>query len=84
VLLLIASTNIYEDLLPLVEKLTPVLKANKPGQFTQRLRQIALTSAPLKESLGQREQASHPLLRQPAASVGTAPFRFVQFPLCIL
>jgi hypothetical protein len=35
VLLLIASTNIYEDLLPLIEKLTPVLKANKPGQFTQ-------------------------------------------------
>lgn len=35
VVLLIASTNIYEDLLPLVEKLKPVIKANKPGRFTE-------------------------------------------------
>lgn len=35
VLLLIASTNIYEDLLPLVKKLKPIIIANKPGQFTE-------------------------------------------------
>lgn len=33
VLLLIASTNTYEDLLPLIKKLKPVIKAHKPGQF---------------------------------------------------
>lgn len=33
VLLLIAATNIYEDLLPLVKKLTALIKAHKPGQF---------------------------------------------------
>jgi predicted nuclease of predicted toxin-antitoxin system len=33
VLLLIASTNIYEDLLPLVEKLEPVIKDYESGQF---------------------------------------------------
>lgn len=35
VLLLVASTNIYEDLLPLVKKLKPIIKTNKPGQFSQ-------------------------------------------------
>ena len=33
VLLLVASTNIYEDLLPLVEKLKPVIKDYESGQF---------------------------------------------------
>lgn len=35
VLLLIAPTNIYDELLPLVEKLTPIIKAHKPGQFSK-------------------------------------------------
>ena len=35
VLLLVASTNIYEDLLPLVKKLKPIINANQPGQFTK-------------------------------------------------
>lgn len=33
VVLLKAPTNIYEDLLPLVKKLTSVIKEHKPGQF---------------------------------------------------
>lgn len=35
VILLKAPTNIYEDLLPLVKKLTPVIKAHKAGQFVE-------------------------------------------------
>ena len=35
VILLKAPTNIYEDLLPLVEKLSPVIKAHKPGHFVE-------------------------------------------------
>lgn len=35
VLLLIASTNIYEDLLPLVEKLESIIKNYEPGQFSK-------------------------------------------------
>jgi hypothetical protein len=35
VLLLIASTNIYEDLLPLVEKLESVIQNCESGQFSK-------------------------------------------------
>ena len=35
VLLMVASTNIYEDLLPLVNKLAPIIKAHNPGQFNK-------------------------------------------------
>jgi len=35
VLLLKARTNIYEDLLPLVEKLPSVIKAHEPGKFIE-------------------------------------------------
>lgn len=35
VILLKAPTNIYEDLLPLVKKLTPVIKTYKEGQFVE-------------------------------------------------
>ena len=35
VLLLIASTNIYKDLLPLVKQLKTVIKNYEPGQFTK-------------------------------------------------
>ena len=35
IVLLKASTNIYEDLLPLVDKLAPVIKAHTPGQFIE-------------------------------------------------
>ncbi|MEX2410292.1 MAG: hypothetical protein WD607_02785 [Candidatus Paceibacterota bacterium] len=35
VVLLKAKTNTYEDLLPLVEKLTSVVKAPKPGKFIE-------------------------------------------------
>lgn len=35
VLLLIAKTNIYEDLLPLIKKLKPIIKAYKPGEFSK-------------------------------------------------
>lgn len=35
VLLLIAKTNIYEDLLPLIEQLRPIIKAYKPGKFSE-------------------------------------------------
>jgi len=35
VLLLIASTNIYEDLLPLVKKLESVIKNYESGQFSK-------------------------------------------------
>ncbi|PAU95017.1 hypothetical protein CK503_05800 [Aliifodinibius salipaludis] len=35
VLLLVASTNIYEDLLPLVAKLEPVIKNCEKGQFSR-------------------------------------------------
>lgn len=35
VILLKAPTNTYEDLLPLIEGLTPVIKAHQPGQFSE-------------------------------------------------
>ncbi|MCW9708143.1 DUF5615 family PIN-like protein [Fodinibius salsisoli] len=35
VFLLIAPTNIYEDLLPLIEKLEPVIKNYESGQFSK-------------------------------------------------
>jgi hypothetical protein len=35
IVLLIAKTNTYEDLLPLVKKLTPLIKAHKPGVFLE-------------------------------------------------
>ncbi len=35
VVLLKAGTNIYEDLLPLVEKLTHIIKAHEPGRFIE-------------------------------------------------
>lgn len=36
VILLIASTNIYEDLLPLVKMLKPIIiKDHQPGQFSE-------------------------------------------------
>ena len=35
VILLKAHTNIYEDLLPLVDKMTSVIKAHQPGQFVE-------------------------------------------------
>ncbi len=35
VVLLKARTNTYEDLLPLVEKLLPVIKAHQPGKFVE-------------------------------------------------
>jgi hypothetical protein len=35
VVLLKARTNTYEDLLPLVEKLTSVIKAREPGKFSE-------------------------------------------------
>lgn len=35
VLLLIAPTNIYEDLLPLVKKVGPIIKDYKSGQFSK-------------------------------------------------
>ncbi|MFH5885877.1 DUF5615 family PIN-like protein [Halalkalibaculum sp. DA3122] len=35
VVLLIASTNIYEDLLPLVKKVEPVIKNYETGQFSK-------------------------------------------------
>ena len=35
VVLLKAKTDTYEDLLPLVEKLPSVIKANKPGNFLE-------------------------------------------------
>lgn len=34
-ILLKAKTNIYEDLLPLVEKLPPFIKAHEPGKFIE-------------------------------------------------
>lgn len=38
VILLVAPTNIYEDLLPLVDKLRPVITNHSPGSFyTQEL-----------------------------------------------
>ena len=35
VVLLKAKTNIYEDLLPLVEKMPSIIKANEPGKFIE-------------------------------------------------
>lgn len=35
VLLLIAKTNIYEDLLPLIEQLKSIIKAYEPGKFSE-------------------------------------------------
>jgi len=35
VVLLKAKTNIYQDLLPLVQKLTPAIKAHTPGNFLE-------------------------------------------------
>lgn len=35
VVLLKAKTNTYEDLLPLVQKLTSVVKVSKPGKFVE-------------------------------------------------
>lgn len=35
VVLLIAKTNTYRDMLSLVQKLTPVLKSHKPGRFLE-------------------------------------------------
>jgi hypothetical protein len=35
VVLMKAKTNTYEDLLPLVQKLTPVVKTHKPGNFLE-------------------------------------------------
>jgi hypothetical protein len=35
VVLLKARTNTYEDLLPLVDKLTSVIKAHEPGKFLE-------------------------------------------------
>lgn len=35
VFLLVASSNVYEDLLPLVKKLKPVIKNNEPGRFNK-------------------------------------------------
>ncbi len=35
VVLLIARTNIYEDLLPLIKELPSVIKAHEPGKFIE-------------------------------------------------
>ncbi len=35
VVLLVAQTNIYEDLIPLIKKLPVVIKSHKPGRFIE-------------------------------------------------
>ena len=45
VILLKATTYIYEDLLPLVEKISPAIKAHKPGQFVAIEYSVAVTQA---------------------------------------